>query len=225
MSLNVLWLNQHFEESLLHLKVAKLRQIHAIFSLASAIRSLNRAPQEKITGCRYFTNGWLGPKVSCTIESCFQGIFGRVIAFGLGLLGPLVLVLVHSIEWVGGREEQASVPDLDASTSKLFSAVLLKAQFFGAISTLTLLCYGTFFTLPRCCGRFLLCAASMAHFLLCASTVEILLFSAAIGQLGTLCYGMSAHCTISTLRCCDKNVIAKVNGALYLLCLPRGKRY
>ena len=69
-------------------------------------------------------------KVLCTIESCIQGIFSRVIGFGLGLVGPPLLLVVHCIERGGGREEQASVPDLNASMSKLFSAVLLKDTIF-----------------------------------------------------------------------------------------------
>ena len=49
-----------------------------------------------ITGCQYFPNGWLGPKkFKHTIESYFQGIFGRVIGLVLVLVAAAAfLVLV-----------------------------------------------------------------------------------------------------------------------------------
>ena len=131
-------------------------------------------------------DGWV-QKSNPTIESCFQGIFGQVIGFGFGLgCSSSSSSIPEGIESRGREQqqvspsraehraehsrtqqsrEQASVPGLNASTSKLYSArsyygtLLLTQMQWHIISLLRHIS-----TLRRCYGKFLVCAAAIAHF-------------------------------------------------------------
>ena len=142
---------QIFEKISLNLKLPKLRpdscnifteECNLIFEPLLSRRSqvANIFPMD----------GWV-QKSYGTIESCFQGIFG----FGLGLVDGGCIP--EGIESGGGvREQQASVPGLNASTSKLYST-----DSSAAAKVLCKLSY-----LRCCCGSFLLYAASMADFIM-----------------------------------------------------------
>ena len=100
-------------------------------------------------------DGWV-QKSNPTIESCFQGIFGRVIGFGFGL--GRSSSIPEGIE-SRGREQLVSPASMhqrpNSATAHYFSAQML----WYVIPLLRHIS-----TLRRCYGKFLVCAAVVAHF-------------------------------------------------------------